>query len=143
MNSIYNLKYELALRILILLSLTDEPKTIDTISALDLIITYGSSFNLTDHNLHGENPYFLSELSSRRNIISEAITYLVRNSLVKLVSSTNGLSYKINQNGLSVISSTTSTYSHEYKKSAEIVLSATKGFSDTKIIGMILNHKRK
>lgn len=59
MTNNYNQRNEIALRILLLLSIIDEPKTVDVIATFDLIITYGKYFQLSNSNLHGENPYYL------------------------------------------------------------------------------------
>lgn len=143
MNSIYNQKYEIAMRVLLLLSISNKPMTIDTISSLDLIITYGKYFQLTDSNLHGENLYYFSELSARRNLIKNALTYLVKTGLIQICDSKKGLEYKSSQNGTIIAKNIKTNYGTEYLEIAKEVMSKTKELSDNQIIKNIIQFKKR
>lgn len=71
MNSVYNSVSEVKIRILILLEhSTQEYISSDMIAALDFITVYGKEFEVSKHNLHGDNRYKYSELPSRRHVVA-------------------------------------------------------------------------
>lgn len=143
MNNLYNQKDEIALRVLLLLNIIDEPKTLDVISTLDLIITYGKYFLLSDKNLHGENPYYLSEFTTRRTLIDEAIKFLVRNGLIDIKKSTAGFAYTISKKGLGFIAKTKTIYSKEYTEIAQKLKIQLNDYSDELIVEKVNFKKRK
>lgn len=143
MNSIYNQKYEIAMRVLLLLSVSDKPMSIDTIASLDLMITYGKYFQLTDSNLHGENSYYFSELSARRNLIKNALPYLVITGLIEICDSKKGLEYNSSPNGITIAKNIKTNYGNEYLEIAKEVMSKTKGLSDNQIIKNIIQFKNR
>lgn len=143
MTNNYNQRNEIALRILLLLSIIDEPKTVDVIATFDLIITYGKYFQLSNSNLHGENPYYLAELTSRRILINNAIKFLVRNNFIQIYTTNNGLSYKINKKGISYVNKANSSYSKEYKMVVQNLKKYLKEYTDEQIVEKVSLMRRK
>lgn len=143
MTNNYNQRNEIALRILLLLSIIDEPKTVDVIATFDLIITYGKYFHLSNSNLHGENPYYLAELASRRILVNNAIKFLVRNNFIQIYTTNNGFSYKINKKGISYVDKANSSYSKEYKMIVQNLKKCSKDYTDDQIVEKVSLMKRK
>ena len=54
MNSIFNSPFELSLRILILMKTRNSRVTVDWLSCLDFVTTYGKDFGVSEFNLHGD-----------------------------------------------------------------------------------------
>lgn len=77
MKDIFNTPFEASLRILIILNVIHTRLSVDRITAMDFISTYGKDFGVSEHNLHGDNNFRFSEYASKRKIISEAIKSLV------------------------------------------------------------------
>ena len=113
-NSIFNTTYENSLRILIMLSLLKEA-TSDKLSALDFIVIYGKSFEVSEENLHGENEFNFGEFALRRKNMSEALKMLVLNGLVTVKNGENGFNYTISSNGLNMCENMSTGYAKEYK----------------------------
>lgn len=66
MNDLFNSVKEVSIRLLLQLYLLDsDQRTADYISCLDYISLYALTFGVGEFDLHGSNPYKLSELPSR------------------------------------------------------------------------------
>ena len=76
MNSIFNSPFELSLRILILMKTRNSRVTVEWLSCLDFVTTYGKDFGVSEFNLHGDNEYRFSEYAAKREVIGIAIKEL-------------------------------------------------------------------
>ena len=72
MNNIFNSPFELSLRIMILMRVRKSRVTVDWLSCLDFVTTYGKDFGISEFNLHGDNEYRFSEYAAKREIIGIA-----------------------------------------------------------------------
>lgn len=95
MNSIFNSPAEVSMRILIILSISNKSKDIDTLTAIDFISTYSKDFKINDYNLHGDNNYNFSGFASRRVLIQKSLSLLLKKHYVKAIDSKNGIEYII------------------------------------------------
>lgn len=116
MNKIFNTSFETSLRVLIIL---ESEKNIifstDKLAAIDFISTYGSEFNLSKQNLHGQNTFKFAEFSYRRELIHEAIKELVLKGLISVELTNNGFFYYINNTGINFVTKLNSTYASQYR----------------------------
>lgn len=136
-SDLFNSTFEMELRIATLLCVGDKALfSVERILALDFISCYASDFELSNDNLHGNNSFMFSELSSRRNLISEAIKPLVYKGLVE-VEMNRGYFYRISEIGKSYILSLESEYAKEYMQTAEMVIKELGNYSDDELMRII------
>lgn len=140
MNSIFNSPAEISMRILIILSMTNKGKDIDTLTAIDFISTYSKDFKINDYNLHGDNNYNFSGFASRRTLIKKSITLLLDKHYIKAIDSKNGIKYVIIEEQKKVCEKLNSTYSKKYKEIVKEVLLKLKNKSSKWIIDELNSH---
>ena len=117
MNNLFNSTFETSLRILIVLNeYQDDHISADKIAAIDFISIYGSEFKISATNLHGDNLFKFSELTSRRTLVQQGVKRLVLQNLISVLPSEEGFTYRINKNGRKYINSFESNYAHTYKE---------------------------
>ena len=96
MAKLFNSSFELSLRILLLLSISeDEGMTIDGVLAYDFITIYNRYFGLSETSLHGENDFGFSEFANRRDLIKEALKVLVLDGMITVLRKEDGFHYSI------------------------------------------------
>lgn len=139
MSSIFNSNAEISMRLLIILSMTNKGENIDTLAAIDFISTYSKDFKINDYNLHGDNNYSLSGFSSRRILVQNALTILLKNHYIKIINSKTGIEYAIIDEQKKVCKKLNSTYSRKYKNIVKQVLSKFKYKSSKEIIETLHN----
>lgn len=140
MNSIFNSTAEISMRILIILSLSNKGKDIDTLTAIDFIATYSKDFKINDYNLHGDNNYNFSGFTSRRALVQQSLSLLLSNNYIEMINSKNGIEYKIIEKQKKVCENLNSTYSNKYKEIVKEVLSTLKNKSNKKIMDILNSH---
>ena len=120
MTKLYNSTFEVSLRALLLLSqTTDMNVTIDRLVAYDFISLYSRHFDLADTNLHGDNEYSFSELSTRRAVMQTALKELVLDGLVKATRRKDGFCYEITDTGTAFCKKQTTDYANTYRQLAK------------------------
>ncbi len=138
MTKLFNTSFEVSMRILLSLLLSPKKQmSLDMITAIDFLTIYGSDFDITEYNLHGENIFKFSEFTSKRKVISEAIKELVLKDLVSVIQSKEGFQYKLNRRGKKVCDSFTSDYASEYIGFAEDVWDFVDQRTEVEIINYI------
>lgn len=140
MSHIYNSFAEIAMRILIILSMNNHGKDIDFLTAIDFMSTYSKDFKINDYNLHGDNNYNLSGFISRRLLIEKSLLLLLKTNYIKAINSKNGINYIISEKQKKVCEKLNSTYSIKYKSIVKQVLSKYKNKSRKTIINEINYH---
>ena len=116
MTRLFNTTFELSLRAVLLLSVSDRrDMTLDRIAAYDFIAIYGVYFGLTENNLHGENDYSFSEFTSRRELLNEALRSLVLDGLVRATHRKSGFCYEITEGGRSFCDKQCTEYANAYR----------------------------
>jgi hypothetical protein len=118
MASVFNTIFEVSLRILLALSVSDIPKTADMIAAMDFITVYGKNFGITPVNLHGDNNYKFGEFANRRDMVKKALKLLVQDGMVDVYEKDGGFHFAINDTGEAYASSLSSEYANEYLRTA-------------------------
>ena len=119
--------------------MTNKGENIDTLAAIDFISTYSKDFKINDYNLHGDNNYSLSGFSSRRILVQNALTILLKNHYIKIINSKTGIEYAIIDEQKKVCKKLNSTYSRKYKNIVKQVLSKFKYKSSKEIIETLHN----
>ena len=139
MNSVFNSAFEISLRVLLVLVADDKPKTIDMISAMDFISTYGGAFGIAESNLHGENYYKFGEFSARRAVVKKAIVILIQRDMVDIYQRDDGYYFHINDVGEAFCKSFKSDYAAEYAKTAKAASAYIGDKTEREIIKEILS----
>lgn len=133
MNNIFNTPFEVSLRILIILNTVKNRVSVERITALDFISTYGKDFGVSEYNLHGDNSFRFSEYTLKRKIISESIKELVLKGYINPHCNKNGFNYSISKNGTDFCNALNDNYAEEFaaivNKSNEIY----QNYSDRKL----------
>ena len=114
---LFNSSFEVSLRALLLLSVTgDENMTLDRIVAYDFIAIYGRHFGIADTNLHGDNDYGFSELSTRRAVLQDSLKALVLDGLVRAARQSEGFCYKMTETGYRFCHGQKTEYANTYRQ---------------------------
>jgi hypothetical protein len=138
MNKIFNTTFETGLRILLLLSVSeDEQMTLDRIADYDFITIYSKYFGLSKIAMHGENEFGLSEFAARRGAMQSTLKSMVLDGLVSVKRRQNGFQYSISSVGKTVVNKMESEYADDYKKLALKTVEHFKGQSEQKIMRTI------
>lgn len=140
-NSLFNTPFEVALRLLVLMDKYGEPASINLLTSLDLLCTYGKSYGITNTNLHGDNSYCFNEVSSRLSFVTGAIKYLVTHDYAK-VHTDKGFRYSISSSGLLLLDTLESQYIEDYEKEATVVIECVKDKTEFEI-NKFINEKSK
>lgn len=134
MTEIFNTPFEVSLRILIVLNVTNSRLSVDRISALDFITIYGKDFGVSEYNLQGDNDYRFSEYASKRKIVSQAIKSLVLMGYVLPHCNKSGFTYSISKTGISLCRSLNNEYAEKYSAIAKNAHDIFSSYSDRKMI---------
>lgn len=140
MNNIFNSLPEVAMRILIILSISNKEKDIDTLTTIDFISTYSKDFQINDINLHGDNNFNYCGFASRRILIQKSLSVLLEKHFIKTIDSKNGIEYSIIEKHKKICENLKSTYSKKYKEIVNIVLFKYKNKSIKEIIDEVNEH---
>lgn len=140
MHSIFNSLAEISMRILIILSLANKGKNLDTLTIIDFIATYSKDFKINDYNLHGDNHYNFGGFASRRLLIQNALALLLKKHYIKTIDSKNGIEYVILEEQKKVCEKLNSTYSKKYKETVKEVLFKLKNKSSKRIMDELNAH---
>lgn len=138
MKTVFNSTFEISLRILLLLSESEDAGlSIDRIAAYDFITIYSKYFYLSDRVLHGENEFGYSEIASRRNKAQAAIKEMVLDGFVLVVRSKEGYKYRITENGKKVAGNLVSEYAIAYRELAKLTAKKYGEKTETEIMDVI------
>ncbi len=144
MTKLFNSTFELSLRVLLLLSVSDNTSmTIDRIAAYDFIIIYNRNFGLSNSNLHGDNDFSFSEFATRRILMQDALKSLVLDNLVNVVKRDDGFHYKISGTGRGICKSQTTEYVEIYRRLALETIAHFKSKSEVEILNIISKESTK
>lgn len=105
----------MAVRILLLLGISNNYLSADKILCLDFIICYPEDYGFKFDNLHGINMYKLSEIANRRKLVHNSIKSLVTKGMIQ-AKVDKGYIFCITTCGKKFVDSLTSEYSKEYRK---------------------------
>ena len=137
MNSIFNSPFELSLRILILMKIKKSRVTVDWLSCLDFVTTYGKDFAVSEFNLHGDNDYRFSEYAAKREVVGIAIKELVLQGFVNPHCNKNGFNYSITPSGIKLCEVLNDDYAENYERIAEKAISYFADYTERKLMSCI------
>ena len=140
MNNIFNSAFELSLRVLILMKTKKSRVTVDWLSCIDFVTTYGKDFGVSEFNLHGDNEYRFSEYAAKREIIGAAIKELVLRRYITPHCNKSGFNYSITPAGIQLCETLNDAYAETYEKIAEMAINHFANYTDRKLMNC-LNEK--
>lgn len=137
MNNIFNTSFEESLRVLIILNTVQSRLSIERITALDFIATYGKDFGVSEYNLHGDNDYRFSEYTSKREVVSQAIKELVLRGYITPYCNKSGFNYSISKNGVTFSESLNDKYAEDFTEFVKKANVLFLDYSDRKLTNCI------
>jgi len=138
MDKVLGTPFEISLRILLLLNVSNEEKmTENMLCALDFIIVYAGDFGISIDNLHGNGSYRFGEFASRREMMREALKDLVVEGFSAVTTTEYGFVYSISKSGRNYCDKFECVYADDYRLSAKAVLSVLHGKNEDEITEMI------
>lgn len=126
MTRIFNTPHETSRRLMILLAEINEPRTLNELTAIDLVATYMLAFGYGEENLHGDSPFASAEFAARRQRVDIALRRLVRQGYAS--SDRNATFYIATQECHERQKTFSSSYAKKYRENAGILLSTTQRF---------------
>lgn len=133
----YGSETDVALRILMLLTVCGEPVNIDRLVSYDFIATYGAYFDIDEENLHGDNEYSFGELSVRRKVSFRSIKYLVTQELIRAEETDSGFYYSITDKGRNITAKLKSEYAIRYQQLMKGIVTEYRDASDKSLRDLI------
>ena len=140
MNTVFNTSFEVSLRVLIILNISRKRLSIERITSIDFISTYGKDFEVSEYNLHGNNSYRFSEYASRRKFVSKALKELVLKEYITPYCDNNGFNYSISKTGISFCESLNDEYAQELSNIVKKAIHRFSEYSDMQLIHFINEH---
>ncbi|MCC0645661.1 hypothetical protein KGF41_15465 [Clostridioides sp. ZZV14-6150] len=137
MTTIFNSTFENVLRLTILIDTFKGSQTEDMLYAIDFIAQYGVAFNISDKNLHGENPFMFSEFATRKKIIRLVLKNMVLEGYVKPCNSSVRIIYALTGDGKAFVSELSSEYANDYRQLVELTIERYGSKSERYIIAEI------
>lgn len=138
---LYNSRFEISLRVLLILSYYKQSFNDDLLTAIDLFNTYGKNYGYTEMNLHGDNELSFRELDSRKKIIKIALKYLLTKGFVVPGDLKMGFTYKITPKGTVFVNGMDNDYLKEYTTEMKIIHGKINNLPDNEIINHSHNYK--
>lgn len=136
-NRLFNSPFEMMLRVLLLLSQDKKNYySVDKIVLLDFVSCYAADFQLPYSNLHGTNYYKFGEIASRRQLVQEAVKFLVTKGLIE-VKVNKGYLFCISYSGLAYAEKFESSYATEYKLISKAAIKKFRKESDENILNLV------
>lgn len=137
MNRLFNSVPEMQLRIVFLLAQFEGIAiSSEMIVAYDFISVYGKEFDVSDRNLHGNSPYKFGEISSKRQLVQEAIKNVVLDGLVE-VDLCDGYQYRISRVGAEYVSDFNSKYGKTYSDNVRTARKKYGEYNETALMKLI------
>ncbi|WP_339011772.1 ABC-three component system middle component 2 [Lactococcus garvieae] len=140
MTPLFNSSFELSLRVVLSLSVSKVALSLDQLLLIDFLTTYGEKFELTPTNLHGDNPFYASELAARRKQLPLAIKQLVLSSLIVPTQTKKGFAYLIHPDTKTLYQQFSSTYAKTYLKQSSIVQKFSENKTEAELFHYIQSH---
>ncbi len=130
---IYNTKNEIGLRILILLSEIDGSIDLQRLIYYDYALLHSKDIVKNKTSIHPNNPYRYNELLIKREIMNEALSFLIRRNLISVNYDENGIIYKKSLITIPFLGYFESEYFFTLKEEAKWVIEYFNEYDDKKI----------
>lgn len=145
MNNSERIAFEMSLRFLLLLDVTEgQSLSGEKLCSIDFICTYAADYGYSDTNLNGNGSYRFSEYPNRKLLTPNALSILVTRGLVTIFSSENGPHYKISELGKNAVKRLRSDYAENYWHTAYRVFQQVGAQSEAQLNSLIqdqaMNH---
>lgn len=143
MFKLFNSTFELSLRILMLLSESEESMTVDRLLSYDFITIYGRNFGVSNESLHGDNNFGFGEFASRRQIMQQALKELAIDGMINILQKDSGFHFLLNNTGRDYCEKLAVDYSGNYRSIARNTIEKYRTMSDQQIFLIITEESRK
>jgi hypothetical protein len=138
MNSVFNTRFELSLRALLLLEAAPRSwRSAEWLASADFITVYAGEFGTAEDNLHGVNSFKYSEFALRRELVKTALKSLVLDGFADMRPTDSGFVFALSRNGGDYISGFESDYAEKYRRLAALTVGFAKNRSDQELLELI------
>ncbi|WP_273320570.1 ABC-three component system middle component 2 [Vallitalea guaymasensis] len=139
-NRLFNTEIETSIRLLTVISQIDGCVDLQKLIYMDFLILHYGNIDKKSVSLHPANPYHVTEIFSRRELIKSSVSILLKKGLIDLHMSDKGIEYS--RNGLSnpFLKLFDSDYFLELKENVEIVVSNYGNYTTTDLTNFIKNN---
>lgn len=126
---IYNTKFELGIRTLMIINKHLDGIDIDRLIILDYLSIHANIIDSSLKSLHPENPFYGIELLTKRDLLKESINLLISKGLIDIKYSDDGIYYIPNGITNYFLSYFEGIYFDNLNNSINIILNKFKGYS--------------
>lgn len=140
MSNIYNSKFEIGIRFLILFYAWEKELRADTVIGTDFICIYAKDFGIAEYNINGDNHYKYSEFTNLRNLGTDALKQLALEGLIQPFFTSDGFTYKITELGISYVNKLESTYAQDYLTVAKKVVTYLESNAIKDVTSLVLKN---
>lgn len=121
-SKLFNTEIETSIRLLTLVSQVDGCADLQKLIYMDFLTLHYGNIDDRSVSLHPANPYHVTEVYSRRELIKSSINILLRKGLINLHMSDKGIEYSRNHLSLPFLKMFESDYYYELKKNVNLVV---------------------
>lgn len=136
MTQIFNTPFEISMRALIIVSLS-QGLTLDRINAYDFLATYGRRYGISDFDLNGDCDASQMQIDIRRQLMKDSLKELVLKRYICVEKSENGFIYKATALGTSVVGQMESDYSKEFISYIAVIDKRFSNLKESELIRLI------
>ena len=134
MTRVFNTRFELSLRALVLLYVSDKPIDLEVAYVADFVATYAKAFSIADSNINGDNQFMFSEFAVRRSIMKDALKELVLKGYAQPSVTGDGIAFEVTDKGAELFNTLQSGYASAYAGCARSALVYISGHSLKNVI---------
>lgn len=132
-NKLFNTDIETSIRLLTLIVKIDGNADLQKLIYMDFLALHYGDIDHRVESLHVANPYHVTEVYSRRELIKSSIDILLRKGLVDLHMSYEGIEYSKNNLSKSFLELFDSDYFMELEANVELVTTKFNGYSTSEL----------
>lgn len=126
---IYNTKFELGIRSLMIINKYSDGIDIESLIILDYLSLHAKVIDTNLKSLHPDNPFYGIELLTKRDLIKESLNLLISKGLIDIKYSVDGIFYIPNGVSNYFLSYFEGIYFNDLNNSINEILNKFKGYS--------------
>lgn len=132
-NKLFNTEIETSIRLLVLITAIDGHADLQKMIYMDFLVLHYGNIDKGSKSLHPANPYHVTEVYSRRELIKSSVNILLRKGLIDIHLSHEGIGYSKNSLSRSFLELFESDYFIELEANVELVTAKFKGYSTSEL----------
>lgn len=130
---LFNSVLEVGVRTLLVLEALQEAVDVERLVVYDYLVVHSADFPSGPPSLHAATPYRSGQLAARRDLIQEAISFLVSKGLAISQPTVDGFRFTVSDAGIVFCSYLSSTYASAIRGRSTWLASAVHKLSDSEL----------